>query len=84
MKITKIETNFKRNMFLSESRVNSKTYNEKIENQIINIYPDIKYQSIIGFGGAFTASSGYALKLLPKDVQKNVLEDIFSAARIKL
>lgn len=70
MNISKIETNYKRNMFLSESRVNPKRYNEKQENQIINIYPEIKYQSIIGFGGAFTEASGYALKKLTQEMQK--------------
>lgn len=78
MEIKKIETNYKRKLFFYESKVNSKKYSEKYENQIINIYPEITYQSIIGFGGAFTESTGFALKSLPKEKQVNLLNEYFS------
>ena len=29
------------------------------ENQLINIYPEFKYQKILGFGAAFTETSAY-------------------------
>ena len=78
MEIKKIETNYKRKLFFYESKVNSKKYSEKYENQIINIYPEITYQTIIGFGGAFTESTGFALKSLPKEKQVNLLNEYFS------
>ena len=78
MEIKKIETNYKRKLFFYESKVSSKKYSEKYENQIINIYPEITYQSIIGFGGAFTESTGFALKSLPKEKQVNLLNEYFS------
>lgn len=78
MEIKKIETNYKRKLFFYESKVNSKKYSEKYENQIINIYPEITYQSIIGFGGAFTESTGFALKSLPIEKQVNLLNEYFS------
>lgn len=78
MEIKKIETNYKRKLFFYESKVNSRKYSEKYENQIINIYPEITYQSIIGFGGAFTESTGFALKSLPIEKQVNLLNEYFS------
>lgn len=78
MEITKIETNYKRNLFFSESKIKSKPYSEKIENQIINIYPEIKYQTFLGFGGAFTEATGVALKELPENKQKQVITSYFS------
>lgn len=77
MNILKFETNYKRKMFLNETKSTFKNYSEKMENKIINIYPEIKYQSFIGFGGAFTESSGYSLSLLPKEKQNNIINDYF-------
>ncbi|KAG5897982.1 hypothetical protein JTB14_007927 [Gonioctena quinquepunctata] len=37
-----------------------------------------KYQEIIGFGGAFTDSTGYIIKQLPEDAQLRLLKSYFS------
>ncbi len=79
MEITKFETNYKRNLFFSKTEnIKSKDYSIKLEKQVINIYPEIKYQSIIGFGGAFTEATGYSLNLLPYEKQEEVLKEYFS------
>lgn len=78
MKVKKIETNFNRNLFWNESYVKSSSYSEKIENQVLNIYPSITYQEIIGFGGAFTESAGYAYSKLDGEKQKSLINDYFS------
>ena len=75
MKIQKYETNFKRNLFWKESILNTKPYSEKIENNVINIYPEITYQSIIGFGGAFTESAGLAYSKLSDEKKSNLITD---------
>ena len=36
------------------------------EQNIVNIYDEVRYQEIIGFGGAFTESSAYNYSLLTK------------------
>lgn len=77
MNVLKFETNYKRKIFLNETKVYYKNYTEKLENKIINIYPEINYQHFIGFGGAFTESSGYALSLLPKEKQFDIINDYF-------
>lgn len=78
MNILKFETNYKRKLFFNKSNSSYKNYSEKIENEIINIYPEIKYQSIIGFGGAFTEATGYSLSQLPKETQEQLINEYFS------
>ena len=78
MEITKIETNYKRNMFFKKTTIKPKAYSDKLEKQIIQIYPNIKYQEFIGFGGAFTEASGYAYNLLPDDKKQEFVKDYFS------
>ena len=78
MEIKKIETNYKRKMFFSETKIKPKVYQEKLENQIINIYPEITYQTIIGFGGAFTEATGVSIKKLPSDKQDKIIKEYFS------
>ena len=45
----------------------------------VRIYRDRKYQTIRGFGGAFTQASGYSYGLLPKNRQESFAADYFSA-----
>ena len=78
MEVTKFETNYKRNLFFNKSIIKPKKYQEKLENQIINIYPEITYQTILGFGGAFTESTGYAIKQLSNELQEKIIKDYFS------
>jgi len=78
MNILKVETNYKRNLFFSKTKVNYKNYSNNLENKVINIYPEIKYQEIIGFGGAFTEATGYAISSLSNENKNRVLDEYFS------
>ena len=78
MKITKVETNYKRKMFWHKTTIGSKKNNDKIENQVINIYPELEYQTILGFGGAFTQSSGHNFVKLNDEKRQSFLNDYFS------
>lgn len=80
MEIKKFETNYKRKMFFHKSNIHPKKYTEKLERQIIYIYPEITYQTILGFGGAFTEATGYAIKQLPSENQKLLIKEYFSSA----
>lgn len=77
MKIEKIETNYKRNLYLETKNIKPGSYKETIENQVINIYPNIKAQEFIGFGGAITQSAGVSYQKLPKEKQKSFIIDYF-------
>ena len=79
MKIFKYETNYKRNLFLHKYNfIYVHTYSEKIENNVINIYPNITYKTFLGFGGAFTESSGYTYSQLLQNKKDYFINDYFS------
>lgn len=78
MNLLKIETNFKRNLFLKEQKQKFKGNVGNIEKGLINIYPDIEFQKIIGFGGAATESTGYCLKKIDNTISNNILNDYFT------
>ncbi len=48
-----------------------------VENELINIYPEVEYQKLIGFGGALTEASGYTLHQMSEEVYAKVIEDYF-------
>lgn len=47
------------------------------ERGVINVYPEIRYQQIMGIGGAFTESSAYNYSLLTDDQKKDFMEKYF-------
>lgn len=49
-----------------------------LESGVLNIYPDITYQSIEGFGGAITESVAYLLQQLDPETSDALLKDCFS------
>lgn len=48
------------------------------ENQVLNIYENIKYQTMEGFGGAITDAAGYVFSKMSMNQQKQVIEKYFS------
>ncbi len=54
------------------------------ENLLINIYPEFKYQQVIGFGGAFTETSAYNFSLLSPGLQQQLTEAFFGKSGIGL
>ncbi len=79
MILNKIETNIKRKLFLHETNniiINNAT--NTIESNIIKINPDICFQNLLGFGGAFTESTGYALSTVSKDTYNQIINEYFS------
>ena len=77
MKGFKIETNFKRKLFGSVGQVTLNKSNQNIERELINVYPGIEYQEVIGVGGAITQSSAYCLTEVNKLFADNILDDYF-------
>ncbi len=75
----KIETNLKRKLFLHETEnLSFSPIRSLLENQIINIEPDFHFQSLLGFGGAFTQSTGAVLSLVHEEMRHQILENYFS------
>ncbi len=48
-----------------------------VENNVVNLYPEVEYQTILGFGGAVTEAAGYAFSKLTKENQAKALELYF-------
>jgi glucosylceramidase len=48
-----------------------------VENQVVNLYPEVEYQTVLGFGGAITEAAGYAFSKLTKENQEKALELYF-------
>ena len=44
---------------------------------VVNLYPDIEYQTFHGFGGAVTEAAGYAFSKLSKENQEKVADQYF-------
>lgn len=51
--------------------------NYDIENLLINLYPQVAYQTFEGFGGALTDSAGYIYSQMNKEQKKEVLDQYF-------
>lgn len=80
MKLKKIQTNYLKKEFLKEYKEITllKNLSNKEEFKIINIYPNIKYQHFIGFGGAFTEATAYNFSKLSDTNKLQLLKDYFS------
>ena len=48
------------------------------ENLLINIYPEFRYQKVLGFGAAFTEASAVNFAILSSDKQQKVIDLYFS------
>ena len=48
-----------------------------VENEMINIFPERRYQEILGFGGAFTEASAYNYARMDDEKKEKVLKAFF-------
>lgn len=56
---------------------------EYIENKLINLYPDVRYQTLLGIGGAITESAGYVFSLMKPVEQEELLNAYFGSDGLK-
>lgn len=83
MNITKYETNLSKFKFLKKTeKIDFNKDLNDLENNLIILYPEVTYQEVIGFGGAFTEAAGYCFSKLPKQTQNQFIKDYFSAEGI--
>lgn len=48
-----------------------------IENQVINLYPEVEYQQFEGFGGAFTESAGFVYSHMDSAYKEILISEYF-------
>ena len=53
------------------------------ENELINLYPQVKYQTFDGFGGALTDSAGYVFSLMNEEQKTEMLKQYFGRDNMK-
>lgn len=77
MNIKVFETQPQANKFFKEYGVDFANVPEKIEHAMINVFDEIEYQEILGFGAAFTESAAYNYSFLDKESKKEFLTKYF-------
>lgn len=50
----------------------------EVERQVVNLYPELTYETFEGFGGAVTEASGYVYSLMTEKQKKQVIETYFA------
>lgn len=53
------------------------------ENQLVNLYPEIEYQKMEGFGGAITDAVGNVYSLMDEEQKKEMISRYFGKANMK-
>ena len=53
-----------------------------VENQVVNLYPEVTFETLEGFGGAITDSAAYVYSLMNEAQKQELLETYFSPARM--
>jgi glucosylceramidase len=59
------------------------TIDPGIEMQVVNLYPEMEYQTFEGFGGAITEAAASTFSLMSKENQKKILEAYFGPNGIR-
>lgn len=49
-----------------------------VENQVINIHPDVTFQAFEGFGGAITDADGYVYSLMDEEQKQQLIQSYFA------
>lgn len=65
-------------MLLKKTVLKSKKFPKRFETNLISIYPEIKYQELIGFGGTVTQAAGDCYLKLTEEIKSNFVNDYFS------
>ena len=62
------------NIYFDEKIIKAGDAPEHTELCVVNVFDDIEYQSVLGFGGAFTESAAYLYSLLNDEQKKKFME----------
>lgn len=54
-----------------------------IEEHVVNLYPEVKFETFEGFGGAITDAAAYVYSLMPKACKRQLMETYFSPDKMK-
>ncbi len=67
-----------KDIYFDEKIIETGNVSESTETRVVNVFDEIEYQSVLGFGGAFTESAAYIYSLLNDEQKKKFMESYFS------
>ena len=56
---------------------------QEVENHVVNLYPEVTFQTFEGFGGAITDAAGYVYSLMSREQKRQVIETYFSPDQMR-
>lgn len=81
-KVTYVSTCYKENeRYCREVEVEFKPDGGE-ENELLNLYPSVTYQTFEGFGGALTESAGYIYGQMGKEQKEELLQEYFGMEKM--
>jgi len=79
MKVQLIRTEPKNGVFFAREALEYGTKKQDVERSVLNLYEEVKYQEILGFGAAVTESAAYNYALLTPEQKKRFLQLYYSS-----
>lgn len=83
MKLELVKTIYKENKISKIKEVLDFKSDEGGENQLVNLYPEIEYQEMEGFGGAITDAVGHVYSLMDEAQKKEMIHQYFGKENMK-
>lgn len=80
-KVKRIVTNLKDNQVWEETEIQGGALDACMH--VINVHPEVEYQSIKGFGGAFTEASAHNFYKLTEQNRKEIMEAYFGDSGLR-
>lgn len=56
---------------------------EGVENHVVNLYPEVTFQTMEGFGGAITDAAGFVYSLMNESQKQEMMHTYFSREEMK-
>lgn len=82
-KLELITTIYKDNKINQISETSEFKPDEGLENQLVNLYPEIEYQEISGFGGAITDAVGNVYAKMSEQQKKEMIHEYYGKENMK-
>lgn len=76
-----ITTDYNNNLFWKEEEVELAKQEDCMH--VFNLYPEVGYQTVKGFGGAFTEASAHIYAQMSKEKKAEIIEDYFGESGLK-
>ncbi|MBQ6447521.1 glucosylceramidase [Cytobacillus oceanisediminis] len=77
MKINLSTTTYEENKPVTNDTIAEFTKDNNVEMKVVNIYPEIEYQTFDGFGGAITEAAGYTYSKMSESSQQKLVDAYF-------